>query len=62
MKDAPVIFIMFSVILSALAIVSLAGYYGSDWTWIGEQVAGFVLIIMVFGLAIYALMSWLGRR
>lgn len=62
-KSTPIIFIMFGVVLVAFAMLSLASYYGeSDWTWMSEQVAGFVLLLMVFSVAFYTLMGWLRRR
>jgi len=60
-KATPVIFIMFAVVLLSLAIVGFSGYYGGDWTWIGQQIASFTLVIMVFGVAFYTLMGWLRR-
>ena len=62
LKAAPVIFIMFGVVLLSVAILSFASYYGGDWTWIANQIAGFTLLFMVLGLAFYTLASWLRRR
>lgn len=59
-KNTPVIFIMFSVVILALSIVGISVYYGeSDWTWIAQQMAGYSLIIMVFGIAVYTLREWI---
>lgn len=63
MKALPVLQLMFCVVFLAIAIVGISSYYGeSDWTWMGEQIAGFVMIFMVFGVGFYFLMDWLGKR
>ena len=62
MKGAPIIFIMFAVVILALTIVGISDYYGeSDWIWIANQITNFVLIFMVFGLTFYALITWVKR-
>jgi len=62
-KSTPVIFIMFGVVILSLSIIGIASFYGeADWTWMGEQVAGMVLLMMVFGVAFFTLMGWLKRR
>lgn len=61
-KATPVIMIMFSVIILASILVAISSYYGADWTWMGNQVAGLFLLIMVLGIAVYTLMGWLKRR
>lgn len=62
-KATPVIMIMFSVVFLASILVAISSYYGeSDWTWMGNQVAGFFLLIMVMGIAFYTLMGWLKKR
>lgn len=54
---------MFSVVLVASVMLGIASYYGeSDWTWMSNQVAGLVLLLMVFSVAFYTLMGWLRRR
>ena len=63
MKQTPLIFVMFGVIILASAILGIASYYGeADWTWISEQVAGFVLLFMVLGVALFTLGGWMRRR
>jgi len=60
MRETPVIFMMLGVVVTALAIVGIASYYGeSDWTWIAQQIASFFLIIVTFGIAIFTLKGWL---
>jgi len=61
-KSTPVIFIMFAVVIVAGSILAVSSYYGSaDWTWIANQVASFVLVIMALGVAFYTLIGWLRR-
>ena len=63
MKDLPILQIMFCVVLLAFSIIGISSYYGeSDWTWMGEQIAGFFLIFIVFGVGFFTLMSWRGKR
>ena len=63
MKHTPVIFIMFSVVVLALTIVGLSTYYGeTDWTWIGQQVVMFTVLLMVLSVAFYTLIGWLRRK
>jgi len=53
---------MFAVVIVAGSVLGISSYYGSaDWIWIGNQVASFVLIIMVIGIAFYTLDGWLRR-
>ena len=53
---------MFAVVIVAGSILGVSSYYGSaDWTWIANQVASFVLVIMVLGVAFYTLVGWLRR-
>ena len=61
MKHTPVIFLMFSIVLTSIAIISFASFYGSDWTWIGQQLALFTMLFIVLGLAFYTLSGWLRR-
>lgn len=63
MRSAPVIQIMFCVVIFAVAIISVAFYYGeADWTWMGEQVAGFFMVFIVLGVGLFYLMGWLRKR
>lgn len=62
-KGAPIIFMMFAIVLVSAIMVAIAWYYGSDWTWIAQQNASLVLILITFGLAMFTLVGWLrGRR
>lgn len=62
MKATPIIFIMFSIVILAGAILGISSYYGeADWTWIAQQIAGFTLLFMVLGVAFYTLTGWLRR-
>ena len=63
MKSAPVIQIMLCVVIFALAIISVAFYFGeADWTWMGEQMASYILILIVLGVGIFTLMGWLSKK
>ena len=62
MKGTPIIFVMFGVIILAVSMLSLASYYGeADWTWMSNQIAGLVVVLMVLTVALYTLMSWVKR-
>ena len=61
-KDMPVIFMMFGIVVSALLMVSIASYYGADWTWIAQQYTSLILLFIVFGLAMITLVAWLKGR
>jgi len=53
---------MFGVIILAVSMLSLASYYGeADWTWMSNQVASLVMVLMVLAVALYTLMGWLKR-
>lgn len=59
-KYTPVLFVMFSVVLVAVSVLSVASYYGeADWTWIANQVVGFIMVLLVFSVAMYVLAEWL---
>jgi len=62
LKSTPLIYIMFSIVFLSIAILSISSYYGSDWNWIGEQVAGFVLLFMVMSIGLFTLMGWIRGR
>ena len=63
MKGTPIIFVMFGVIILAVSMLSLASYYGeADWTWMSNQIAGLVVVLMVLTVALYTLMGWLRKR
>jgi len=54
---------MFAIVIVSAVIVAIAWYYGTtDWTWIAQQNASFVLILMTLGLAFIVLMGWLKGR
>ena len=63
-NSMPLIFMMFAiVVVSFVAVYAVASYYGStDWTWVAQQNASLVLVLMVFGLALFVLVSWMRRR
>ena len=63
-KAAPLIFMMFAIILTSITIIAIAAYYGTaDWTWMAQQNASLVIILAVFGLAMFTLFGWLkGKR
>jgi hypothetical protein len=56
----PLMFLMFGVVMVSAVIVGIAAYYGTaDWTWIAQQNASLVLVLMVLGLAVFVLVEWL---
>lgn len=63
-KDMPVVFMMLGIIVVSLAILGIAFYYGeSDWTWIAQQNATMVLVLITLGVGLIVLVGWLkGRR
>jgi len=62
-KAAPIMMMMFAVVLTSAIIVAIAWYYGTDdWTWMAQQNASLVLILITLGLAMFTLFGWLGRR
>lgn len=61
-KAMPVIMMMFAVVLLSAIAVTLASYYGGSWTWIAQQNASLVLILITLGLAMFVLVTWLKRR
>ena len=62
-KDAPIIMMMFAVVMLSAIIIGIASYYGTaDWTWIAQQNASLVLILITLGLALFVLMGWLRSR
>jgi len=63
-RGAPIIFMMFAVVMLSLVIVGIATYYGTDdWTWIAQQNISLMLVLVTLGLALFTLVGWLrGRR
>ena len=60
---APVVFMMFAVVLLSLIIIGIAGYYGtSEWTWMAQQNANLVLVLVTLGVAMFVLVGWLRSR
>lgn len=54
---------MFALILICLIVIGIAEYYGtSDWTWIAQQNARVVLVLIVLGFALIALVGWIKAR
>ena len=62
-RGTPLIFFMFGIVMVSAVIVAIAWYYGTaDWTWIAQQNASFVLVLMTLGLAFIVLVGWLKGR
>ena len=62
-KGMPILMMMFGIVIVSAIIVGIASYYGtSDWTWIAQQNASLVLVLMTLGLAFIVLVGWLKRR
>lgn len=62
-KDMPVVFMMLGIIVVSLAILGIAFYYGeSDWTWIAQQNATMVLVLITLGVGLIVLVGWLKGR
>lgn len=62
-KGMPVVFMMFGIVMVSAIILAIAGYYGTaDWTWIAQENASLVLILMTLGITLIVLMGWLKKR
>ena len=63
-RNTPVVFMMFAVVLLSAIFAGVAWYYGEDdWTWMAQQNANLVLVIITLGIALFVLVAWLkGRR
>ena len=59
----PLVFAMFAIVMVSSIILAIAWYYGTaDWTWIAQQNAMFVLVLMILTLAFIVLAGWLKKR
>lgn len=58
----PIIMLMFGVVIVSAILLSVAAYYGGDWTWIAQQNASLVLLFITLGSAFIVLLGWLKRR
>ena len=62
-SEAPVVFMMFAIVLLASIYAAIAWYYGTeDYTWMAQQHASLVLVLITLGIAAFVLVGWLKRR
>lgn len=63
-RETPILFMMFAIVLLSLIIIGIASYWDTEsWTWIAQQNASLVLVLIVLGLAMFVLVGWLrGKR
>lgn len=62
-KAMPAIMMMFAIVIGSLTMAAIASYWGTEnWTWLAQQTASFVLLLITLGLAVFALVGWMRRR
>lgn len=62
-KGMNIIFMMFGLIMVSAIILGIAWYYGtSDWTWIAQENALLVLVLVTLGFALITLGSHIKRH
>jgi hypothetical protein len=54
---------MLGIVVVSAIIIAIASYYGTaNWTWIAQENASLVVVLMTLGVALIVLIGWVGRR